>query len=108
MPLTARLEAGAATKPNQTKPNQTKPNQTKPFHYPDFKLHKPQTFKIRKPNAGYFHDYDAAAFRRMMDLNYMGVVHAVRAVLPGMVARRGGHLIAVASTLSLMGALRCA
>ena len=44
----------------------------------------------------------------MMDLNYMGVVHAVRAVLPGMVARRGGHLIAVASTLSLMGALRCA
>jgi hypothetical protein len=33
----------------------------------------------------------------------MGVVHAVRAVLPSMIARRSGHLVAVASTLSLMG-----
>jgi 3-dehydrosphinganine reductase len=40
----------------------------------------------------------------MMDLNYMGVVHATRAVVPGMIARRSGHVIAVASTLSLMGA----
>jgi NAD(P)-dependent dehydrogenase (short-subunit alcohol dehydrogenase family) len=33
----------------------------------------------------------------------MGVVHAVRAVLPSMIARRSGHLVSVASTLSLMG-----
>jgi NAD(P)-dependent dehydrogenase (short-subunit alcohol dehydrogenase family) len=54
---------------------------------------------------GYFHTSSTAAHRRMMDLNYMGVVHAVRAVLPGMVARRSGHLCSVASTLSLMGAI---
>jgi NAD(P)-dependent dehydrogenase (short-subunit alcohol dehydrogenase family) len=42
----------------------------------------------------------------MMDLNYMGVVHAVRAVLPGMLRRKEGHLVAVASTLSLMGGRR--
>ena len=31
---------------------------------------------------------DAALFRRMMDVNFMGVIHATQAVLPGMVERR--------------------
>lgn len=43
----------------------------------------------------------------MMDLNYMGVVHAARAVLPGMLKRNEGHLVSVASTLSLMGGWGC-
>ncbi|GBF97439.1 hypothetical protein Rsub_10362, partial [Raphidocelis subcapitata] len=55
--------------------------------------------------CGYFHTSDTAAHRRMMDLNYMGVVHALRAALPAMVAAREGHVVAVASTLSLMGAI---
>src|SRR5450631_3303525 len=46
---------------------------------------------------------DAALFRRMMDVNFMGVVHAVQAVLPGMRDRRRGRIIAIASTAGLKG-----
>ena len=45
----------------------------------------------------------AALFQRMMDVNFMGVVHAVHAVLPDMVARKHGRIIAVASTAGLKG-----
>src|ERR1700735_3657970 len=44
---------------------------------------------------------DAAQFRRMMDVNFMGVVHAVQAVLPAMKERRYGRVVAVASTAGL-------
>src|SRR6185312_2285512 len=44
---------------------------------------------------------DAALFQRMMDVNFMGVVHATQAVLPGMLERRRGRIIAVASTAGL-------
>jgi NAD(P)-dependent dehydrogenase (short-subunit alcohol dehydrogenase family) len=43
------------------------------------------------------------AFRRMFEVNVMGVVHAIRAVLPGMAARRHGRIIAIASTAGLKG-----
>jgi NAD(P)-dependent dehydrogenase (short-subunit alcohol dehydrogenase family) len=46
---------------------------------------------------------DAALFRRMMDVNFMGVVHAVQAVLPSMRERRFGRIVAVASTAGLKG-----
>ena len=46
---------------------------------------------------------DAALFRRMMDVNFMGVVHAVQAVLPAMKDRRYGRVVAVASTAGLRG-----
>src|SRR3984957_12479967 len=46
---------------------------------------------------------DAALFRRMMDVNFMGVVHAVQAVLPAMKERRYGRVVAVASTAGLKG-----
>jgi 3-hydroxybutyrate dehydrogenase len=46
---------------------------------------------------------DAALFRRMMDVNFMGVVHAVQAVLPSMRDRRSGRIVAVASTAGLKG-----
>ncbi len=46
---------------------------------------------------------DAALFRRMMDVNFMGVVHAVQAVLPGMRARPYGRIVAIASTAGLKG-----
>src|SRR5262245_49251545 len=42
-------------------------------------------------------------FRRMFELNVMGVVHAVRAVLGDMTARRSGRIVAVASTAGLKG-----
>jgi NAD(P)-dependent dehydrogenase (short-subunit alcohol dehydrogenase family) len=46
---------------------------------------------------------DAALFRRMMDVNFMGVVHAIQAVLPGLKDRPYGRIIAVASTAGLKG-----
>jgi NAD(P)-dependent dehydrogenase (short-subunit alcohol dehydrogenase family) len=46
---------------------------------------------------------DAALFRRMMDVNFMGVVHAVQAVLPAMRDRPYGRIVAVASTAGLKG-----
>jgi NAD(P)-dependent dehydrogenase (short-subunit alcohol dehydrogenase family) len=45
----------------------------------------------------------SAEFRNTFDLNVMGVVHATRAVLGGMVARKSGRVIAVASTAGLKG-----
>src|SRR3954469_8747609 len=46
---------------------------------------------------------DAALFQRMMDVNFMGVVYATQAVLPEMVKRKSGRIIAVASTAGLKG-----
>ena len=46
---------------------------------------------------------DAALFARMMDVNFMGVVHSVHAVLPSMKTRPQGRIVAVASTAGLKG-----
>ncbi len=42
-------------------------------------------------------------FRRILDVNVMGVVHAIQAVLGGMIARRCGRVVAIASTAGLKG-----
>ena len=36
---------------------------------------------------------DAALFQRMMDVNFMGVVHAAQTVLPSMLERRRGRIV---------------
>jgi NAD(P)-dependent dehydrogenase (short-subunit alcohol dehydrogenase family) len=46
---------------------------------------------------------DAALFRRMMDVNFMGVVHVIQAALPAMRDRTYGRIVAVASTAGLKG-----
>jgi NAD(P)-dependent dehydrogenase (short-subunit alcohol dehydrogenase family) len=46
---------------------------------------------------------DAALFKRMMDINFMGVVHSIQAVLPAMKDRPYGRIVAVASTAGLKG-----
>jgi 3-hydroxybutyrate dehydrogenase len=46
---------------------------------------------------------DAALFKRMMDVNFMGVVHAIQAILPSMRDRPYGRIVAVASTAGLKG-----
>jgi 3-hydroxybutyrate dehydrogenase len=46
---------------------------------------------------------DAALFRRMMDVNFMGVVHSIQAALPSMKERPYGRIVAVASTAGLKG-----
>jgi NAD(P)-dependent dehydrogenase (short-subunit alcohol dehydrogenase family) len=46
---------------------------------------------------------DADLFRRMFELNLIGVVQATQVVLGGMVARGFGRIVAVASTAGLKG-----
>jgi NAD(P)-dependent dehydrogenase (short-subunit alcohol dehydrogenase family) len=46
---------------------------------------------------------DPEQFRRLFELNVMGSVHAIQAVLNDMVARRFGRIVAVASTAGLKG-----
>ena len=65
-------------------------------------------FDILVANAGGaeprpFGKTEPAQFQRLFDLNVLGIVHAARAVLPGMVARKFGRIVAVASTAGLKG-----
>ncbi|RMD90826.1 MAG: SDR family oxidoreductase [Alphaproteobacteria bacterium] len=46
---------------------------------------------------------DDDAWRRMVDVNLMGAVHCIRAVLPAMTARGRGRIINIASTAALKG-----
>jgi 3-hydroxybutyrate dehydrogenase len=46
---------------------------------------------------------DADMFRRLIDLNLVGAVNAIHAVIGGMAARRSGRIVAVASTAGLKG-----
>jgi NAD(P)-dependent dehydrogenase (short-subunit alcohol dehydrogenase family) len=67
-----------------------------------------QPIDILVANAGIaesapFARSDAALFRRMMDVDFMGVVHAVQAVLPAMKDRPSGRIVAIASTAGLKG-----
>ena len=47
---------------------------------------------------------DPETFRRLFEINVIGVIHAIRAVLDGMVARGFGRVVAVSSTAGLRGA----
>jgi 3-hydroxybutyrate dehydrogenase len=46
---------------------------------------------------------DAALFARMLDVNFMGVVHSIHAALPSMKTRPSGRIVAIASTAGLKG-----
>jgi 3-hydroxybutyrate dehydrogenase len=46
---------------------------------------------------------DPALFARMIDINFMGVVHSIQASLPSMKTRPYGRIVAVASTAGLKG-----
>jgi NAD(P)-dependent dehydrogenase (short-subunit alcohol dehydrogenase family) len=67
-----------------------------------------QPIDILVANAGIaesapFAKSDAALFQRMMDVNFMGVVHSIQAALPSMKDRPYGRIVAVASTAGLKG-----
>jgi len=51
---------------------------------------------------GYFQELDLAIFRKMMDINYFGALHTIRAITPGMIARGSGHIVNVASGAALV------
>jgi len=48
-------------------------------------------------------DFDAATARRLMEVNYMGVVHGLAAVLPRLRARGAGQVAVVASLAGYRG-----
>jgi NADP-dependent 3-hydroxy acid dehydrogenase YdfG len=52
---------------------------------------------------GPFLEEDAAATRRLVDVNVHGVLNGMQLALPGMVARRSGHLVNVSSSLGRTG-----
>ncbi|MFL5337258.1 MAG: SDR family oxidoreductase [Geminicoccaceae bacterium] len=52
---------------------------------------------------GRFDELPLAAFRRTMEVNYLGTLHLVRAALPAMRARGGGRIVMVASGAALIG-----
>jgi 3-hydroxybutyrate dehydrogenase len=67
-----------------------------------------QPIDILVANAGAaesapFAKSDAALFARMIDVNFMGVVHSIHAALPSMKTRPSGRIVAVASTAGLKG-----
>jgi NAD(P)-dependent dehydrogenase (short-subunit alcohol dehydrogenase family) len=71
-------------------------------------LAKTQPFDIVVANAGAvetgpFARSDAERFRRMIEINLIGTVNAFHAALPGMLERRDGRLIAIASTAAHRG-----
>lgn len=54
-------------------------------------------------HPGRFEDLDESNFQRHVDVNYMGTVRTIKAVLPGMLQRRRGHIVIVASALAVSG-----
>ena len=48
-------------------------------------------------------DLDVKAFRRSMEVNFMGVVYALAHLLPGMAARKAGQIAIVASVAGYRG-----
>jgi NAD(P)-dependent dehydrogenase (short-subunit alcohol dehydrogenase family) len=67
-----------------------------------------QPIDILIANAGIaesapFAKSDAALFKRMIDVNFMGVVNSVQAALPSMRNQPHGRIVAIASTAGLKG-----
>jgi NAD(P)-dependent dehydrogenase (short-subunit alcohol dehydrogenase family) len=48
-------------------------------------------------------DYDIDAMNRVMNVNLLGVSNTIGAVLPGMIQRRRGHVVAISSVASYRG-----
>lgn len=52
---------------------------------------------------GRFLELPTSEFRQMMDINYFGMIHMCKAVLPNMSARSTGHVVNVSSLAGVMG-----
>src|SRR5258706_484180 len=68
--------------------------------------HGPATVLVNNAGFGWyatFLDHAHEDHRRLMEVNYFAAVATLRAVLPGMVLRRRGHVINIASMSTKMG-----
>jgi 3-dehydrosphinganine reductase len=54
-------------------------------------------------HPGYVQDIPLEIFREMMEINYMGTVHMVKAALPAMIARGSGHIVNISSGAGFLG-----
>jgi 3-dehydrosphinganine reductase len=54
-------------------------------------------------HPGYFAEMPLEIFRDTMEINYFGTLYAVRAVLPAMRRRGGGHVVMISSGAGLIG-----
>ena len=52
---------------------------------------------------GAFLELGDEVFRRMVEVDYFGTLHAVRAVAPSMVRRRTGSIVAISSAVAVLG-----
>ncbi len=52
---------------------------------------------------GPFLEADPRLDERQIDVNLKGVIHGMRAALPGMLARQRGHIVNIASTAGVIG-----
>lgn len=53
---------------------------------------------------GFLWDTELDTHERMIRVNYLGLVYATRAVLPGMIARGRGHIVNISSIAGRLGA----
>jgi len=51
-------------------------------------------------HPGYVQDLDLDIFHWMMDVNYFGTVYVTKAVLPGMIERKSGYIVNIASGIA--------
>jgi 3-dehydrosphinganine reductase len=54
-------------------------------------------------HPGYFERLDDEIFRRTMEVDYFGTLHALRAVVPAMIDRRAGNVVGISSAAGLVG-----
>ncbi len=54
-------------------------------------------------HPGYFEKLDDEIFRRTMEVDYFGTLHALRAVVPSMMQRRSGSAVGISSAAGLVG-----
>lgn len=54
-------------------------------------------------HPGYFERLEPRIFRWTMDVDYFGTLHAMRAVVPGMMGRRRGSVVGISSAAGLVG-----
>ena len=52
---------------------------------------------------GAFADIESDEIERLVNVNVLGTIHAIRAVLPGMISRRAGHLVTIGSIAGRIG-----
>lgn len=52
---------------------------------------------------GYLQDLDLDRCRKLIEVNYLGTLYVTRAVLPGMMRRRSGHIVNISSGAGFLG-----